>query len=142
MSNESNVEIVRGLIKRFFNDHNPSVVNEYFARDFKWHGGRVGDYEGAENYAVAMTSFFRGLPDAHAIKQDLIESGNTVAARFVVEATHKGELWGVKPTGRKIRRNAMMIYRIADGRVSEQWAAEDWTAILSEMGLIQPPWLK
>ena len=57
----------------------------------------------AENYASAMAGFFRGFPDVHAVEQELIESGDTVTARFVVEATPQGELWSVPPTGRKIR---------------------------------------
>jgi predicted ester cyclase len=89
-----------------------------------------------------MAGFFRGFPDAHAVEQELTDSGDTVTARFVVEATHQGELWGVQPTGRKIRWDAIMIYRLVDGKVSEQWAAEDWAAILREMGLVQLPWLK
>jgi predicted ester cyclase len=96
----------------------------------------------ATTRASAMAGFFRGFPDAHAVEQELTDSGDTVTARFVVEATHQGELWGVQPTGRKIRWDAIMIYRLVDGKVSEQWAAEDWAAILREMGLVQLPWLK
>jgi predicted ester cyclase len=142
MSDRSNAAIVRSLIQRFFNDHNPSLAKEYFVPDFKWHGGSVGNYQGVENYASAMAGFFRGFPDAHAVEQELIECGDKVTARFVVDATHQGELWGVQPTGRKIRWDAIMIYRLVDGKVSEQWAAEDWAAILHEMGLVQLPWLK
>jgi predicted ester cyclase len=142
MTKGSNAEAVRGLIEKFFNGHDPSVANVYFVPDFKWHGGSVGSYEGAKSYAVAMAGFFRGLPDVHAVEQDLIESGNTVAARFVVEGTHQGELWGVQPTGRRIRWDATMIYRMADGKVSEQWAAEDWASILHQMGVVRLPWLK
>ena len=142
MSNSSNAATVRSLIQRFFNGHDPSIANEYFTPDFKWHGGSVGSYQGAESYAVAMTGFFRGLPDVQAVEQGLIESGNTVAARFVVEGTHRGELWGVQPTGRRIRWEANMVYRMLGGKVAEQWAAEDWAAILHQMGVVQLPWLK
>jgi predicted ester cyclase len=89
-----------------------------------------------------MTRFFQALPDVHATEQDLSESGDTVAARFVVEGTHRAVLWGVSPTGHKVRWDAIMIYRFADGKISEQWAAEDWTAILHGIGVVRPPWLK
>jgi predicted ester cyclase len=32
-----------------------------------------------------------------------------------------------------------MIYRIQDGKVVEQWAAEDWTAIVHAVGDYTPP---
>lgn len=142
MSKSSNAATVRSLIQRFFNSHDPSVATEYFTPDFKWHGGSVGSYNGAENYAVAMAGFFRGLPDVLAFEQGLIESGDTVAARFIVEGTHLGELWGVQPTGRRIRWEASMVYQMVGGKVAEQWAAEDWAAILHQMGVVQLPWLK
>jgi hypothetical protein len=50
--------------------------------------------------------------------------------RFTVQGTHTAELWGIAPTGNRIVWDAIMIYRLADGRIAEQWAAEDWTAQL------------
>lgn len=35
-----------------------------------------------------------------------------------------------------------MVYRMVDGNISDQWAAEDWTAILHGVGFVQPLWLK
>ncbi len=34
-----------------------------------------------------------------------------------------------------------MIYHPRDGRVAEQWAAEDWTAILHAAGVFTLRWL-
>ena len=138
----SNTEIVRGLISHFFNEHDVGVAERYFADDLKWHGGLVGDIEGVRPYADVMRGFFAALPDVHAVEQDALESGNTVSMRFVVEGTHEGELWGLPPTGRRLRWDAIMIYRMQDGRVVEQWAAEDWTAILHGLGDYTPPWLR
>jgi predicted ester cyclase len=59
-----------------------------------------------------------------------------------MEGTHEGELWGLAPTGRRLRWDAIMIYRMQDGKVVEQWAAEDWTAILHGLGDYTPPWLR
>lgn len=89
-----------------------------------------------------MTGFWSALPDAHATEQVAIESGDMVTIRLVVEATHRGDLWGIHPTGRKIRWDAIMIYRMDDGKVAEQWAAEDWTAILRDIGAVDPPFGK
>ena len=64
----------------------------------------------------------------------------TVATRFVVEGTHAGDLWGIPATGHHVRWDAIMIYRISDGKVVEQWAVEDWVAILSNVGALTSPW--
>ncbi|MGH2949009.1 MAG: ester cyclase [Solirubrobacteraceae bacterium] len=137
----SNTEIVRDLITHFFNEHDAGVAEQY-SDDLKWHGGLVGDVEGVRPYADVMRGFFAALPDVHAVEQDALESGNTVSMRLVVEGTHEGELWGLPPSGRRLRWDAIMIYRMQDGKVIEQWAAEDWTAILHGVGDYTPPWLR
>jgi predicted ester cyclase len=40
----------------------------------------------------------------------------TVAVQFVVEATHEGDLLGIAPTGRKVRWDAVDVYRLATER--------------------------
>ena len=56
---------------------------------------------------------------------DLWEIGDTVVARFRVNATHRGELWGIPATGRRMEWQAVMIYKFRYGKVAKQWAAED-----------------
>jgi hypothetical protein len=41
------IELVRDLIARFFNGHDPDLAPEFFAPDFRWHGGSVGTHTGA-----------------------------------------------------------------------------------------------
>ncbi len=136
----SNVETVRALIADFFNSHNADAAAEFFAEDFWWTGGSVGVVEGRETYQVVMRQFWRGIPDARAIEEDLLEAGDAVVARFTVEGTHQGDLWGLPASGKPLRWQAVMIYKFRDGKVCQQWAAEDWAAILTQIGAIVPPW--
>jgi SnoaL-like polyketide cyclase len=48
----------------------------------------------------------------------------------VVKATHKGELLGIAPTGRRVRWDEVDVYRLSDGKITEEWALDDFTAIL------------
>lgn len=137
-----NIAVVRDLIERFFNGHNPSLVHEFFTSDLSWHGGSVGSVDGADAYAEVMRGFFAALPDVHATEQEILAQDQRVAARFVVSGTHRGPLWGLPPTGAPVQWNALMTYRLSDGKIAEQWAAEDWVAILRDIGALVPPWMK
>ena len=119
----SHIDIVRDLIARFFNGHNPDLATEFFAPDLDWNGngGSVGSVHGAENYAAVMLQFFEALPDVHAAEQEVLGDGDKVAVRFIVEGTHTGNLWGVPATGNHVKWNAIMTYRFVDGKVAEQW---------------------
>jgi predicted ester cyclase len=137
----SNVEIVRDYTRRVFNAHNPDLASECVTADVKWHGGTLGTVEGAENLVGLLRGFIGALPDLNAQEQDIVAAGDTVAVRFVVEATHEGDLLGIAPTGRRVRWDAVDVYRLRDGKISEEWAADDMTALLHQVGAYTPPWL-
>ncbi len=137
----SNIEIVREYTQRVFNAHNPELASEYVTPDVRWHGGTLGTVEGTENLVGLLQGFIGALPDLNAQEQDIVANEDTVAVRFVVEATHRGDLLGIPPTGRRVRWDAVDVYRLTDGKISEEWAADDLTAILHQVGAYTPPWL-
>jgi predicted ester cyclase len=114
------IELVRDLIARFFNGHNPDLAPEFFDPDFCWHGGSVGTIEGIDAYAAEMRQFFPALPGAEAIEQDAAQDGETVTMRFVVRGTHTGALWGIAPTGNPVVWDVIMIYHLSNGTIVEQ----------------------
>jgi predicted ester cyclase len=89
-----------------------------------------------------LRGFLAAFPDLHATEQDMVAEGDLVAVRFVVEATHKGDLLGIPPTGRRVRWDAVDVYRIVNGKVVEEWASDDMAAILHQVGAYSPPWVK
>ena len=97
--------------------------------------------QGAENLVALLQGFIGALPDLNAQEQDVVAQGDTVAIRFVVEATHEGDPLGIAPTGRRVRWDAVDVYRLKDGRITEEWAADDLAAILHQVGAYTPPWL-
>lgn len=138
---ESNVELVREYTRRVFNEHNPELASEFVTPDVKWHGGTLGSIEGSDNLVTLLRSFIGALPDLNAQEQDIVADGDTVAVRFVVEATHAGALLGIAATGRPLRWDAVDVYRLRDGKISEEWAADDLTAILDAVGAYKAPWI-
>jgi len=137
----SNIEIVREYNESVFNQHNPGVASKYLAPGVMWHGQTLGTIEGVDNVIGMLRGFIGALPDLHAAEQDIVAAGDTVAVRYVVEATQEGNLLGIAPTGRRVRWDAVDIYRLADGMIVEEWAADDATAILYQVGAYTPPWL-
>jgi predicted ester cyclase len=137
----ANVDVVREYTRRVFNGHAPELALEYVTPDVKWHGGTLGTVEGPENLVGLLRGFIGALPDLNAQEQDIVADGDTVSVRFVVEATHLGNLLGFEPTGRRVRWDAVDVYRLRDGKISEEWAADDLTAILSQIGAYTPPWM-
>jgi predicted ester cyclase len=81
------------------------------------------------------------IPDIHASQQDIIAQGDRVVVRLVVTGTQKGALIGIPASNLPVSWDAVDVYRLQNGRIAEEWAAEDLTAILADTGTYKAPWI-
>jgi predicted ester cyclase len=141
LTTDGRVAIAREYCKRVFNEHQPQLTPEYVTPDVVWHGGSLGTVSGVDGLTGLLTAFLGALPDLHAEEQDVVASGNLVVMRLVVSATHQGDLLGIPATGRRVSWDAIDIYRVTDeGKISEEWAADDMAAFASQLGALSLPW--
>jgi predicted ester cyclase len=56
-----------------------------------------------------------------------------------VRATHKGAFNGVPATGRPVAWSEIHIYRIASGKIVEQWSEVNLLGLLMQIGALPPP---
>jgi steroid delta-isomerase-like uncharacterized protein len=138
---EENKRVVREFIETAFNQHEADEAAASLTPDMKWHGGTLGTVEGRENVAGLVRTIVDALPDLHNVEQDIIAERDIVAVRAVVEATHEGDLLGIPASGRHVEWDAVDVYRVADGKIAEEWAADDLLAFVYGVGAYTPPWL-
>jgi predicted ester cyclase len=62
-------------------------------------------------------------------------------AGLVVTGTQEGPLLGIPATGRHLQWDAIDLYRLKGGKISQEWASEDLTAILNDTGTYKAPWI-
>lgn len=60
-----------------------------------------------------------GAPDATATINEIVASGDWVAAKLTWEGTHTGELMGLAPTGKRFAVTEFEIVRCDQGRIVE-----------------------
>jgi steroid delta-isomerase-like uncharacterized protein len=86
----------------------------------------------------ALTAYIAGfrlaLPDVAFEIEDLLADGDRVAVRLTVTGTHEGELLGVAPTGRRVRVGEVLILRVEDGLIVEDWVQADLLGLLAQLG--------
>jgi predicted ester cyclase len=138
----NNKQLVRSFMKAVFNDHRPDRAAEFFAPQAKWHGGNFGVVEGAGNIAGLLQAVLAALPDLTASEQNIVVEGDTVVVRLIVEGTHKGNLLGLPATNRRVRWDAIDMYKISNGKIVDDWASEDALKIVADIGAYIPPWMK
>ena len=133
--------LTRAFVNEIFNGHRPDLAATYMARDVVWHGGTLGTVSGLSNVTGLLSGFIGGLPDLVATEQDIVAEDDTVMIRMTIEATHLGPLLGIPATGRRVRWDAVDVYRFSNRKIVEEWAADDTTALLYQLGQYTPPWL-
>ena len=122
---ERNERTVRGLFADVVESQQYDRVAEYCDPEVVMH--RPGDVvvEGRDAYAEHYRTLHDALPDLSASLTDLVADGDRVGTRFVVTATHEGAILGLAPTGREVRFAAQVLFRLADGAVTEEFHQSD-----------------
>lgn len=82
-------------------------------------------------------SLFRMFPDWALTFEEAILDGLRVAHPCHVSATHQGEFMGLPGTGRLVDFRGVLLYRLEDGLIAEEWRLYDFTAILLKTGVLR-----
>jgi predicted ester cyclase len=62
-----------------------------------------GDTVGPEAFAQIHRAFLTAFPDLRVTVEGTVAEGEDVAIRWTVSATHRGEFFGIPPTGKPVR---------------------------------------
>ena len=79
------------------------------------------------------------FPDRVDVMEDIIADGDRVGLLWRLTGTHKGNLFGIAPTGRKIDVYEAGIFRLAGGGIAEAWFMVDEAGLLKQLGAQLPP---
>ena len=122
MSAEENMALARRFMEaRVKGD--VDAVDEMMAPNFVSHArllpNQAPDREGVK-WAVAQLA--AAFSRARVVVEDQVAQGDKVVSRFIVHSTHdQGELMGVAPTDRELTSTHIVIQRIVEGKIAEEW---------------------
>jgi len=75
------------------------------------------------------------FPDLHVTIEDLIAEGDTVAARFTMRGTFKGEMMGTAPTGSQLTFPDAVFIRFKSGKEVEATAYANMLSFNEQLGI-------
>jgi len=137
----ANIKVVEAFLTNVLDDHHGDLAASYMNADMQFHAGTVGSFTGRAKVAAVLGGIVTAVPNLHADVQDIFGYGNEVVVRLVVSGTQKGNLLGIPASGRHVQWDAVDLYRLEGGKLSEEWASEDLTAILYDTGAYKAPWI-
>jgi len=137
----ANIRVVETFLQDVLDGHHGDHAARYLTGDAKFHAGTVGNFTGRATVAGVLAGIVAAIPDLHANVQDIFGHGDEVVVRLVVTGTQEGPLLGIPATGRHLQWDAIDLYRLKGGKISQEWASEDLTAILNDTGTYKAPWI-
>ena len=133
----------RAIVRRLheaWNTGDLAAVDEIYADDFVGHfppSSHLPDRRGREGAREGIRRAKTAFPDWHEHVEAMVTEGSLVATRYTSTGTHLGDfrgLPGILPTGRTISVPEISIYRVAGGKVAEQWCLLDELGRLQQLG--------
>jgi serine phosphatase RsbU (regulator of sigma subunit)/predicted ester cyclase len=123
MSAEENMALARRFMEARVVKRDLNAVDEMLAPNFINHNKLVpGQEPDREDYLRGIAAFHAALSPGRLIIEDQVAGGDKVVTRFIVHAIHDGgELMGVAPTGRELTNRAIVVHRIVEGKIAEEW---------------------
>jgi predicted ester cyclase len=135
----------KALADRFhmdiFQNGNLAVADEILSNDFAWHGGMgpPGGQRGPEGTKQVATALIAAFPDRQITHDDTIAEGDKVLIRWSMAGTHKGDLMGIAPTGKRVTVTGFDHFRISGGKIVEMWQEVDQLGMMQQLGVIPAP---
>ncbi len=137
----ANKKVILTFLKDILVEHHGDHAASYFTPNAQFHAGTVGTVTGNANIGGLLTAVVTAIPNLHPALQDVVAQGNEVMVRLVVSGTMSGNLLGIQGNGSPVQWDAIDLYRLQGGKISQEWAAEDLTAILHDTATYTAPWI-
>lgn len=137
-STDANKAVVRQVYAAFTTG-DPAIPAQVIDPTWTNHAPAFAALPNGPDGFVQLVAFFRtAFPDLEITVEDLVAEGDRVAARYTVRGTHQGPLGTVPATGKAVEVQAIDLFRVVDGRVTDVWPVVDQLTLLMQIGVIPP----
>ena len=121
LKSENPGEILRQTIETLFTTGDVSCLDPHPGMDSL-----------SKNFAKVKAAF----PDIKTEFQQQLTEGNQVASHWILQGTHTGDLFGIAPTGKRVKFQNLSIARIENGKIVQYNSEIGWLSILMQIGAL------
>ena len=134
MSTE-NRATARRFVDEFLNQGNDATLDALVADDFICHVGGVASTasEGRVVWVRRAGVLRTAFPDFNITIEDLLDDGDKVVMRYRGQGTHRGPLGAAVPTNKAVAYTGIMILRISNGKIAEEWTEYDSLGLMRQI---------
>jgi steroid delta-isomerase-like uncharacterized protein len=131
---EQNKAIAKRAFEEILSQGRFELATELYAKDFINHG--LHSNASLEEDQAALRGWHAAFPDVVVIPEKLIAENDLVTIYWIARGTNTGTGNGLPATGKKAELAGITIWRIADGKIKEEWSAFDQLSMMKQLGLL------
>ena len=134
MSVEENKAVVRAFVDTW-NRGDLDALAELMAEDCRLAvSGQIISCAPSNTRAIAA-HWRQAFPDYRFELEDLIGEGDRVVAHIPFGGIQTGPVLDIPATGRSVRVDEIVIFRIRDGKIAEAWEVYDEFGLRRQLGV-------
>ena len=123
------------VIEEIFGAGNYELAHELIGAEAIGHdSARPEPVTGPGGVIEAARGYRDAFPDLRLTAEQVIADGDYVAVRWTARGTHRGDLFGIAPTGKETTVTGITIDRWQDGKIQESWTSWDTLGLLQQLG--------
>jgi serine phosphatase RsbU (regulator of sigma subunit)/predicted ester cyclase len=137
----SSAENNKALVRRFLEAHangDLGALEEMLAPDFVNHNLLPGQAPDLGGYLRSFTEYHAAFSDTRYVIEKQVAEGDEVMSIFTASSTHdRGEWQGLVPAGKEFKALLILVHRIVEGKIAEEWSQGSGLAELTQRRLEQ-----
>jgi predicted ester cyclase len=133
MEDERNRLLIRRFYDELWNRFDKSIFAEILTGDLRFRGSLGQEKRGLAEFGEYIDFIRRTFPDFSNEIEEIISEGDKAFARLTYRGTHYGELFGIAPTGRKIRYSGAAVFTFRSHRIAEVWVLGDIYGLIGQL---------
>jgi steroid delta-isomerase-like uncharacterized protein len=134
-----NKAIIRHMLTEVLSGGKLALLDKLLSPDYVDHNPFPGLPPTREGIKQTVAMLREAFPDLQIIIEDLIAEGDKVVSRQTLLGTHKSQFMGIPPTGKRVTWTQILIFRIADNKIVEEWSERDQMGMMQQLGVVPAP---
>jgi steroid delta-isomerase-like uncharacterized protein len=118
-------EAAKAVARRWFdeviNGRNLDAIPEIYAADYVYHGPGGLELHGLDKVRAFAAAILAASSDRHAVVERQVVEGDRVVTQFSSRGIQTGPYRGIPPSGKQWTTEGIVISRIEDGKIVEEW---------------------
>ena len=121
----STEELIKFANDEIMEKGNLNAIDEIFAADYVVHTGGK-DYKGHQFVRRFIGQLRSAIPDIRIVEvKILLHSGDLIGWQRTLIGTHKADMMGIPPTGKKVEWRDMVVTRFEGEKIAEEWTVSE-----------------